>query len=130
MHPEREAVNRSLVHGAPFRRIAAQFGLAETSLRRHAASHVPKLLSDAAEEEERVTAGALLADLRRLQSRAEQILDRWEGADDRLALQAIRELRGLVATSLRGVETAELEERVDALEYHHTLHRPRNHDFA
>lgn len=123
MHPEREAVNRSLVRGAPFRRIAAQFGLAESSVRRHAASHVPKLLSDAAEEEERVTAGALLQDLRRLQARAEAILDRWEGTDDKRALQAIHALRGLIAVGLRGVETAELEARITELEYHQTRRR-------
>jgi hypothetical protein len=123
MHPEREAVNRSLIHGAPFRRIAAQFGLAETSVRRHAASHLPRLLVDAAQEEERTTASQLLQDLRRLQARTEAVLDRAEGTDDRLALLAVHALRGLLAVSLRGIETAEIEERLDALENHHHTRR-------
>ncbi len=57
-------------------------------------------------------------------------MTRHEGGDDRLALQAIRELRGLIAVGLRGIETTELEARITELEYHHTLQRPRSYDFA
>lgn len=119
-HSERPAIDRALVKGAPKRRVAADFSLAESSVRRHAARHVPKLLSDASaarEEEERLTAADLLSDLRDLQKTARRLLTKAEKMGDiPTALRAVGELRGLLSVGLKGVEIAELEERLDAVE--------------
>ncbi|HTF33698.1 MAG TPA: hypothetical protein VK714_08355 [Myxococcota bacterium] len=41
---QRDAIDRALVEATPKRLIAAQHGLAESALRRHAAAHLPKAL--------------------------------------------------------------------------------------
>jgi hypothetical protein len=43
--PERVAIDKALVDGEPRRRIAARFGVPETSLRRHAVEHLPEVLA-------------------------------------------------------------------------------------
>ena len=48
-HAERDAIDRALIEAAPMRRIAAKHSLAETSVRRHAARHLPAMLVLAAE---------------------------------------------------------------------------------
>ena len=115
-HSERAEIDRTLIRGTPLRDIAGRFRLTKSAVERHQKEHLPKLLTDAAEAEERTTAAALLSDLRRLQRRAEAILDRAEGTDDVLALKAVAELRQLVSVALKGVETVVLEERLDTLE--------------
>jgi methylthioribose-1-phosphate isomerase len=120
-HDERAAIDRALVRGAPFREVAAQYKLTKSAVERHHKQHVPQLLRDAAEseaaEEERLTAAALLKDLRELQRTARRLgIKAEKGGDLQTALRAVAELRGLLAVGLRGVETAELEERLDALE--------------
>jgi transposase-like protein len=40
-HPDRDAVEHAIVSGGSIRRIAAQFGLTPTSVRRHMANHLP-----------------------------------------------------------------------------------------
>lgn len=119
-HSQRSEVDRALVKGAPKRRIATDYGLTESAVRRHAARHIPKLLTEAAEaraKEERLTAADLLSDLRNLQKTAQRLLTKAEKMGDLpTALRAVGELRGLLSVGLKGVEVAELEERLDAVE--------------
>lgn len=52
-HSERAAIEAAIVSGTANRRIAAQYGIVETSIRRHAATHLPESIqqSQAAKEE-------------------------------------------------------------------------------
>ncbi len=116
-HAQRTEIDRALVQGATLRNIAERYGLSLAAVNRHLKQHVPRLLTDAAGAKERLTAAALLSDLKELQQTARRIGRKAEKTGDLpTALRAVAELRGLLAVGLRGVETAELEERLDALE--------------
>jgi len=95
---KKDAINAALISGtAPIRRIAADNGVTESALRRHAAKHLPASLVKAQEAREVASADTLLEQCRELQSRTLTILDAAENANDlRTALQAIREARGLL----------------------------------
>jgi hypothetical protein len=95
-HPQRAEVDAALTAGnESYRRIAAQFGLKESSLRRHKAGHLPAALAQAKEAEAVTQGDNLLAQVCGLQARAMGILDRAEGAGDlKTALQAIAQARG------------------------------------
>lgn len=128
-HPKRAEIDRALVRGAAYRRIAAEYGLSDRAVRRHRATHVPRLLEAAAEREERTTAAVLLAELERLRRVARRLGRKAEKAGElRTALAAVGELRGLVAVALRGVELADLEERIERLEA--ALHETPNRTMA
>ncbi len=115
-HPERKGIDRLLLR-LPYRSVAQQFGLSESATYRHHKDHLPLRLLSAAAEEEQVSAPQVLSDLRGLQVIGATILRRaMQGGDLALALRAIAELRGLLATTLRAVETSELEQRLTALE--------------
>jgi hypothetical protein len=74
-HDNRAAIDQRMVEGKPLRRIAADSGLSETSLRRHRDDHLKKSLAKAAEQRrEREIAAAE----RRPIARAETLLDRFE----------------------------------------------------
>lgn len=97
-HPERDAIERALLSDESERRIAARFDLAPTSLRRHAAKHLPPRLLRAWEAEESSRAGDLLGEARGLLARereAERDADRVRalafqpGGDRRVALRAV-----------------------------------------
>ncbi len=115
-HPDRKSIDKSLLRVA-YRTVAAQFGLSPSSVHRHGKEHLPLRLLAAAGEDERVSAAAVLADLQGLKVVANTILKRaLQMGDLVVALRAVAELRGLLAVSLRGVETAELETRLSAVE--------------
>lgn len=130
-HDERAEIDRQLVRGVPFRNVSERFGLSTAALHRHKNAHVPKIVSEAAEreaeeveEEERLTAAALLDDLRDIRETARRLGAKAELEGDlQTALRAVGELRQIVATGLRGVETHELEERITALEEDYEHHR-------
>jgi hypothetical protein len=64
--PERLAIEREILAGTPYRRIAAQRGLAPSSVRRHEVGHLPEGLVRAKEAEAIASACDLLSELRRL----------------------------------------------------------------
>ena len=89
-HPERHAIEREIVTGGSKRRIAAQHGLVESSVRRHAEAHLPVALLKAQDAREVAQGDNLLADVRDLQRRTLRLLEKAEGGDDlRAALTAI-----------------------------------------
>lgn len=97
-HPRRDEIERAIVEGTPIRRIAADTGLSETALHRHKkAGHISAKIAAFQGERERVTVQELnqiahdgLTVLVDLIKRAR------DREDDRLVVQALRELREYV----------------------------------
>lgn len=100
-HLQRSEIDRALTESTPNRRIAAQYGVSEQSVRRHRADHLPGHVARAKEAERVADADDLLGHLRALRLRTMNLLDRAEAAGDyRTALQGIREARSCVALLL------------------------------
>lgn len=101
-HPMREHIEEDLIRGEPLRNIAEQYGLSVTALHRHKGSHLPELLLKAREEEEAELAESIYEQVEALQRRTLAILERAEREGDlKTALQAVRELRGILALAYR-----------------------------
>ena len=95
IHPAREEIDKALLDGGPYRRIAGRFGASPSAVYRHKKDHLPKALIKAAEVREVQHGDDLLDQLRGLQERAVRILGQAEAAGDlRTALAAVREARG------------------------------------
>ena len=94
-HPEREEIDRALVGDASNRLVVCLYGVSEVAARRHKTNHLPAKLVMAQATEEVAQADDLLTQMRDLQRRALDILDKAE-ADGELgtALSAMREARG------------------------------------
>lgn len=100
-HPNRAEIDRALVAGEAFRKIAERSGTSSTALHRHKSEHLPKRLAKAAEAAEVADADDLLVQIKALRNRAISILQKAEQAGDyRTALMGIREARGCVETLL------------------------------
>jgi hypothetical protein len=95
-HPERAEVDQALVAGVSAAEIAGRYRtIRERAIRRHRSNHLPERLAKAHEAEEVAQADELLKQVRDLQVRALDILDKAEEAGElRTALSAIREARG------------------------------------
>ena len=79
------------------RRIAAEYGFSETSLRRHAEDHLPAVMAEAAQAELVAHGASLLDQVTSLHHRALGLLQRAEAAGDlRAAMGGIREARGCI----------------------------------
>src|SRR3712207_737996 len=109
-HLERHGIDEALVSGAPYRSVAKRFGLSESAAYRHKVDHLPAHLLKAREAEETARADDLLDQVRHLQTRALDILERAEETGDlRTALAAISQARGNL--ELLGKLAGELDER-------------------
>lgn len=98
-HESQDQIDRLLLDGIPRRRIAAQFGVSETALRRHHGDHIPAKLAKAQEAAEVAQADDLLAQLKALRSKAIDLLIKSEKTGDfRTALAGVREARGCLET--------------------------------
>jgi hypothetical protein len=94
-HPEKETIDEALVGGTALSELAAIYRVSDDSLGRHKANHLPAKLVMAQAAEEVAQADTLLEQVRNLQRRALEILDKAEDAGElRTALGAIREARG------------------------------------
>jgi hypothetical protein len=93
-HPDSVLINEELVlKRTANRRVAAQYGLTEQSIRRHR-EHIPEMLARSSLAEEVAEADSLLERLEDLHRRTEAILARVEETDNYGAsLGAIREMR-------------------------------------
>jgi hypothetical protein len=108
-HPDREAMDRALVSGEPYRVVANRFEASASALFRHQ-EHLPKALVKAREAQEVAHADDLLAQVKDLGERALRVLAAAEESGDlRAATGAIREARGCL--ELLGKVTGELFER-------------------
>lgn len=92
-HPDRQEVEAAIIAGGSFRDVAGQFGRSKTSLQRHAATHIPEILSKARAVRERVTGDVLLDRLEELTTETREILaDARAGEAHEVALKAINRL--------------------------------------
>ena len=96
-HSDLGQINKNLVDGLPLRTIADRWAVSKTALIRHKTKHLPASLVAAKEAKEVASADTLLANVCKLQRRAERILRKAERAGDhRTALAAIREVRSTI----------------------------------
>ena len=114
-HPQRGEIDKALVAGVAYRRIAAEYGVSDGSLRRHKKNgHIAEQIAKAAkkkeikqakevqaailaqEAQEVADAQTILDEVSRLKDRALTILDRAETEGTREACMALREVRGIV----------------------------------
>ena len=92
--PNREAIDKALITGTPFRHIAAQYGTSTGALQRHKKDHLPQALIKAKEALEIARGDDLIAQMRDLNRRTRVILDKAETSNDlNTALKAIGENR-------------------------------------
>jgi hypothetical protein len=94
-HPDVAGIDQALVAGGVNRRIAAQYGLTEASVRRHKEEHVPAKIAKAKKAQTVADADDLLHQAGALRTKAMSLLLKAEAAGDyRTALAGIREARG------------------------------------
>jgi len=94
MHEEREAIDRALVEGKPYRDIARRHATSKDALMRHHHAHVSPALTRVVQRREERGAETALNRLEDLYERAKRVLDETDSAG--LQLGAIRELRAIV----------------------------------
>jgi hypothetical protein len=111
-HPQRPEIDRALLASEPERAIAGRYGVSRAALGRHRAH-----IAAAVQAQQAMTVERLLCDLADLQQRALALLAKAEDAGDlRAALAAVREVRGVIETGAKLIETSELRKRVEDLE--------------
>jgi len=105
-HPERDAINASLVGGiGTYRGLGALYGVSTAALHRHRADHLPEVLTRARSLDEIATAESLADQVRALRGRTLRILAQAEtDGDSKTQLSAIRELRALAELEARASE--------------------------
>lgn len=81
-HPQREEIDRQLVRGESYRKIADQFSLSFGSIARHKDGHIPDALVKAQDAGEVAQADDLLSQVRALQDEAQSILGEARAAGD------------------------------------------------
>ena len=92
-HIEREAIDKALVAGEPLRNIAKRVSISPAGLLRHK-SHVAGTLVKAQERREEKLGDSIFDEIRRLQSKALELLTKMESEGDyRGAIVAAREVR-------------------------------------
>jgi|GEM_PF-2857006 len=96
-NPNRKAIDAALASGEALRNIAKRVSISPAGLLRHKA-HVSVALAKIAEKREESIGDSIMARLEKLYQRGEGVLDEAErSGDGRLALQAIRETREVLA---------------------------------
>src|SRR5215472_4519228 len=91
--PERAAIERALVSREPLRNIAKRVSISPAGLLRHK-SHVAQAIVKAGERREERLGDGLLDEMRRVQSKAWELLSKSESeGDHRGAIVALREVR-------------------------------------
>jgi len=89
-HVSLHAINKALVAGGSLRDIAGQFRLSKSAVERHAAEHLPKLLTQAKAEADVAHALDVVAQLKTINGAALTVLrDARTAQDGDLALKAI-----------------------------------------
>lgn len=109
-HKDRGAIEAALLEGQSLRNIAEQYSVSVTALHRHKNEGIHPTLSKAQEAQEAARADDLLAQVRHLQVKALNILEKAEKANDlKAATGAIREARACL--ELLAKLQGELDER-------------------
>jgi len=117
-HPEHAAVDAALLaHTAGYPRIAAAFGLKDTSLRRHEREHLGARLREVRDKQMLLDAARLMAELNELQLYTRRALAAAEGAGDHRAVFVGVDAAGRnVERLLKLTVLASIEERLNAVE--------------
>jgi hypothetical protein len=117
-HPEHAAVDAALLaHTAGYRRIAARFGLKDTSLRRHEREHLGERLREQKDIEMLKDAASLVAELNRLHAYTSRALDAAEAQGDHRAVFLGVDAGGRSIERLMRLTTlSEIEARLNAVE--------------
>ena len=93
----RAAIDAAIATGEPLREIAGKSRISISALHRHK-THAGQSIAKASEKREESIGESILARLEKLYQRGERVLDEAErSGDGRLALQAIRETREVLA---------------------------------
>ncbi|MEO8391493.1 MAG: hypothetical protein ABI700_00735 [Chloroflexota bacterium] len=95
-HPDHVAIDKLLVNGAPSVEIARQYGLNERAVRRHAETHLPATLVQAAQSDADLADLDVLTEVKRLYNLTMGVLKANE-KDGKMSLAAIREARPILA---------------------------------
>jgi len=91
--PERDGIDKALVAGEPLRNIAKRVSVSPAALVRHK-QHVASAIGKAQVQREERTGETLLDEMRRVQRKAWELLDKTESeGDHRGAIVALREVR-------------------------------------
>jgi hypothetical protein len=108
-HPQHQLINTALVAAQDsFRVLATQFSLSMCALRRHRNNHLPAVLVRAQERSDVAGARSLLDYIRALRARSAALLEKAEATGDlRVALGALRELRGIAELTIRAADRRE-----------------------
>ncbi len=116
-HVDRSGVDKALLaHTAGYRRIAEQFALSATALRRHEREHLGDTLRTHKETQVLLDVASLLAELNDLHDAVRRQLALAEAsADGRLVLAAVAEARRNIETLARLGPLGEIEQRLSAL---------------
>ena len=104
-HRQRKAIERSLLAGEPFRKLAARFDTSTGALQRHKSEHLSTALLKADRVEQATRGDYLLKKIENLEVDARRIAAKAEkGQDLRTAIVATRELTRIVEllAKLRG----------------------------
>ncbi|MFC1944689.1 hypothetical protein ACFLX5_04285 [Chloroflexota bacterium] len=96
VHAERPTIERAILEGAEsLDQIGQRFALSKWSIFNHKKEHLPSALLKASEAREVARGDSLLEQVKHLQSKALELLDKAEAAGDlRAALQGVREAKG------------------------------------
>jgi len=91
--PDREAIDKALVAGEPFRNIAERVSISPAALFRHK-NHVANAIGKARPQHEERLGETLLEEMRRVQRKAWELLSKTESeGDHRASIVALREVR-------------------------------------
>jgi transposase len=105
--PERQAIDRALVAGEPFRNIAERVSISPAALFRHK-SHVSNAIGKAQAQHEERLGETLLDEMRRVQRKAWELLARTEAqGDHRGGIVALREVRECLESLGKMLEKAD-----------------------
>ena len=105
IHRQRKAIERSLLAGEPFRKLAARFDTSTGALQRHKGEHLSTALLKTDRAKQATRGDDLLNKIENLEADARRIAAKAEKGDDlRTAIVAIRELTRIVEllAKLRG----------------------------
>lgn len=93
-HEQVEAINQELIRGISYRKISQKFSLSYDALYRHR-EHIPAEMVKAKHIEEAARADSLFAQVKELQAKAWELLNKAEAAGElKTALIGVREAKG------------------------------------
>ena len=114
VHPQVDEINKALINGVSYYKVAERYGLSRTSVYRHAKNHLPAALVKAKEAEEVACGDDLLAQVRSLRDRTLSILNKAESTGKlAVAVQAIKAAQSNIELMARMLIEMERQRRAD-----------------